>query len=176
MQNFQRKFNNGINAYFAFGQLFDSGNLTEEETVRLEKMKTAWDFYEGYHWEGVDDLDSPQVTFNYCKPFVNKYVSFELGKGFTIKMPPTDSEITDADINNDGEIIPPEEISERKSKNVALDFLNDVWRTNNKGTFCIELGQTKSVSGEAWVKVEYESQKDIDDIFDEFPTVRLSYL
>ena len=58
------------------GRLSSSGNLTNEEVQRLERIVEAWNFYEGYHWEGIDDEDSPQVTFNYCRPFVNKFVAF----------------------------------------------------------------------------------------------------
>ena len=69
------------------GQLISEGNLTNEETLFLKRVKEAWNFYEGYHWEGMDDLDSLQITYNYCRPFVNKFVSFEFGRGFAIHTP-----------------------------------------------------------------------------------------
>ena len=81
----KHRYNAGLEESLNIGGLVSEGDLTNLEVLRLEKIKEAWNFYEGYHWEGIDDLDSPQVTFNYCRPFVNKFVSFECGKGFSIK-------------------------------------------------------------------------------------------
>ena len=166
------------------GRLSSSGNLTNEEVQRLERIVEAWNFYEGYHWEGIDDLDSPQVTFNYCRPFVNKFVSFEFGKGFTIKTPVELDDVgvtiddpkieIDLDTNGDG-TLSQEELTEEytiKEKTMS-DYLSQVWEDNKKDTLLTEIGQTKSITGEAWVKVQYEDPEDMNDPFEEYPNGRI---
>ena len=152
------------------GILSKSGNLTNEEVVRLERIREAWNFYEGYHWEGIDDEDSPQVTFNYCRPFVNKYVSFELGDGFTIQTSRKLSKVANEggsseDLNKDG--IVDEEDAILNIKKAVYDFLENVWKYNDRVSFIEEMGQTKSITGEAWVKIQYVAPEDLDDPFEE---------
>ena len=53
------------------------GELTPVQIDKLNKIKIAWNFYEGYHWEGIPQTDKPQMTENYCRPFVNKFVSLD---------------------------------------------------------------------------------------------------
>ena len=179
IQNFKQRYSSGIEDSLNIGQIISEGNLTNFETIRLERIKEAWNFYEGYHWEGIDDLDSPQVTFNYCKTFVNKFVSFEFGKGFTIKTPTvtenTEVTINDPkieryiDTNHDGELSEEEKNKVVVSEKNTFDFLSDVWKDNKRDIFCTELGQTKSITGEAWVKVHYLSAEDLEDPFEEHP-------
>lgn len=129
--------------------------LNPEDRERLQRIRIAWNFYEGYHWEDVGEVEGPQVTVNYCKTFVNKFVSFEFGKGFVIKMMP---EVENIDGEND-----------------PLDFLNKVWGYNEKDTKLLELGQSKSVTGDGWLHA-YFTPKYIDgkrntefsDPFDEY--------
>lgn len=186
MNTFKHRYNTGLEETLNIGGLVSQGDLTNQETLRLERIKEAWNFYEGYHWEGIDDLDSPQVTFNYCRPFVNKFVAFEFGKGFTIKTPmaldnkgvtvgDTKIDVSVKDDNGDG-VISPEEIENTPEKLVEKtvnDFINSVWDTNNRDELCVEIGQTKSITGEAWVKVSFESPEDLDDPFEEYPNGRL---
>jgi len=189
IENFRHRYSDSFEDTLNIGQLISEGNLTNEETLHLKRIKEAWNFYEGYHWEGIDDLDTPQVTFNYCRPFVNKFVSFEFGKGFTIKTPPeldnvgvtvNDPKVEiNLDTNGDGQI-DGEEITEEfeiKEKTQA-DFLAQVWKDNNKEILITELGQTKSITGEAWVKVQFEEAEDLNDPFEEYPDgrIRLSVL
>ena len=129
--------------------------LKEEDLIRLNRAKNNWNQYDGYHWEGIPDTDKPQVTVNYVRAFVDKYVSFELGEGFTTKML---SHIEKIDDEND-----------------PLDFLNEVWDYNRKLEKCVELGQSKSITGEGWIQVSYEPKyikgklnPNFDDPFDEF--------
>nr|DAO15474.1 MAG TPA: portal protein [Caudoviricetes sp.] len=187
IENFKRRFSDGVEDTLNIGALISAGNLTNDESHRLSVIREAWNFYEGYHWEGIDNLDSPQVTFNYCRAFVNKFVSFELGKGFTINTPDDvnsfgvtindDKVIVNADIDGNGVIVPEEGMSgetktrvERKNTN---DFLNDVWNDNKKDALLTELGQSKSVSGDAWIKVQYEKPEDLEDPFGEYPNGRV---
>ena len=161
MNTFKHRYNTGLEETLNIGGLVSQGDLTNQETLRLERIKEAWNFYEGYHWEGIDDLDSPQVTFNYCRPFVNKFVAFEFGKGFTIKTPmaldnkgvtvgDTKIDVSVKDDNGDG-VISPEELENTPEKLVEKtvnDFLNSVWDTNNRDELCVEIGQTKSITGD----------------------------
>lgn len=181
-----RSVNDSIEDALSIGQVMKEGDLTNEEIVFLKKIQEAWDFYEGYHWEGIDDLDHPQVTFNYCRPFVNKFVAFEFGRGFTIKTPVEieEEEVTvndpiidtDPDLDGDGEVTE-EEVTDDNEKVVRektqAEYLNEVWDNNNRDTLITELGQTKSITGEAWVKVQCQSPEDYRDPFEEFPDGRI---
>lgn len=127
-------------------------HLTSDERDRLHKTQECWNFYEGFHWEGIEDLgDKPQITENYCRAFVDKFVAFEFGTGFRIKCPFEDNE----------------------DKFPVSTFLNDVWKDNNKDNLCVELGQTKGVSGFGCVQVKYEKPGSFDDMFDEYPNGRI---
>ena len=178
IENFRHRYSDSFEDTLNIGQLISAGNLTNEETLFLKRVKEAWNFYEGYHWEGMDDLDSPQVTFNYCRPFVNNFVSFECGKGFSIETP-VEIEQDEVTVNDpkldmvlgdelDGS---DDEVIEREK--TEGDFLNDVWEDNKKDTLCIEIGQTKSITGEAWVKVQFEDPEDLNDPFEKYPNGRI---
>lgn len=181
IENFRHRYSDSFEDTLNIGQLISAGNLTNEETLFLKRVKEAWNFYEGYHWEGMDDLDSPQVTFNYCRPFVNKFVSFEFGKGFSIETPVEieQDEVTVNDPKLDmilGDELDGSDDEVVQREKTESDFLNDVWEDNKKDTLCIEIGQTKSITGEAWVKVQFEDPEDLNDPFEKYPNgrVRLS--
>lgn len=184
IENFRHRYSDSFEDTLNIGQLISQGNLTNEETLFLKKVKEAWNFYEGYHWEGIDDLDSPQVTFNYCRPFVNKFVSFEFGKGFTIKTPVELDDVgvtvddpkieIDLDTNGDGTLSQEELTKEYTIKEKTMsDYLSQVWEDNKKDTLLTEIGQTKSITGEAWVKVQYEDPEEMNDPFEEYPNGRI---
>ena len=173
IENFRHRYADSFEDTLNIGQLISAGNLTNEETLHLKRIKEAWNFYEGYHWEGIDDLDTPQVTFNYCRAFVNKFVAFEFGKGFGITTPvelekkgvTIDDTKVVLDSNEDGVLDDDTELKvEEKTLN---DFLSQVWEDNDKDTLLTEIGQTKSISGEAWVKIQFEDSED-EDFFDPF--------
>lgn len=171
------------------GVVMNGGNLSNVEINKLKQIREAWNFYEGYHWEGLEDLDVPQVTFNYCRPFVNKFVSFEFGKGFTFKTSPQmeDKTVTvgdtkveeDADLDKNGVTTVSEVVDESNTPNVVVrektseEFLIDVWKDNKRDTLLVEIGQTKSITGEAWVKVQFFAPEDLDDPFEEYPKGRI---
>ena len=184
IENFRHRYSDSFEDTLNIGQLISEGNLTNEETLFLKRIKEAWNFYEGYHWEGIDDLDKPQVTFNYCRTFVNKFVSFEFGKGFTIKTPVEldnvgvtidDKKIEiNLDTNDDGQLSEDELQGGFTIKEKTLgDYLLQVWEDNKKDTLLTELGQTKSITGEAWVKVQFEDPEDMNDPFEEYPKGRI---
>ena len=184
IENFRHRYSDSFEDTLNIGQLISEGNLTNEETLFLKRVKEAWNFYEGYHWEGIEDTDSPQVTFNYCRPFVNKFVSFEFGKGIKIKTPVeldnvgvtiNDPKIEiDLDLNQDGNISEDELQEEYTiSEKTLEDYLIQVWDNNKRDTLLTEIGQTKSITGEAWVKVQYEDPEDLIDPFEEYPDGRI---
>ena len=178
IENFRHRYSDSFEDTLNIGQLISAGNLTNEETLFLKRVKEAWNFYEGYHWEGMDDLDSPQVTFNYCRPFVNKFVSFEFGKGFSIETPVEieQDEVTVNDPKLDmvlGDELDGSDDKVIRREKTESDFLNDVWSDNKKDTLCIEIGQTKSITGEAWVKVQFEDPEDLNDPFEKYPNGRI---
>lgn len=140
-----------------------SGELSPEHSRRLADIKRAWNFYEGYHWEEFDIQDTtPELTVNYCRAFVDKFVSFELGKAFTFKVP--DSEKNKTIVTKDGRTM--------------FEYLEDVWEDNNQYRFCAEMGQMKSITSEAWVQVAFLDKDEIKkkDPFGEYPTGRLRIL
>lgn len=184
IENFKHRYSDSFEDTLNIGQLISEGNLTNEETLFLKRVKEAWNFYEGYHWEGIDDLDTPQVTFNYCRPFVNKFVSFEFGKGFTVTTPVEIEDIgvtvndpkieINLDSDKDGVLSEEELKQEYEVKEKTLnDYLLQVWEDNKKDTLLTEIGQTKSITGEAWVKVQYEDPEDMNDPFEEYPNGRI---
>jgi hypothetical protein len=128
------------------------GDLDEVQRERLSRIMRAWNFYEGYHWEDIPETDKPQITENYCRAFVNKFVSFELGKGFTIN-----PHKNLAEVSIDGK------------NNTTASFLEEVWKGNEKGVVCTEVGQSKSVTGEGWIQVKFIPPEDLVDPYEEYP-------
>ena len=184
IENFRHRYSDSFEDTLNIGQLISEGNLTNEETLFLKRIKEAWNFYEGYHWEGIDDLDTPQVTFNYCRTFVNKFVSFEFGKGFTIKTPVELDNVSvtindpkievNLDKDGDGQLTEEELKGDFIIKEKTLsDYLSQVWEDNKKDTLLTEIGQTKSITGEAWIKIQYEDPEDMNDPFEEYPEGRI---
>ena len=163
IENFRHRYSDSFEDTLNIGQLISEGNLTNEETLFLKRIKEAWNFYEGYHWEGIDDLDSPQVTFNYCRPFVNKFVAFEFGKGFSIKPPIEIEEVgipindpkieIDLDKNKDG-TLSEDELKQGytiKEKTIS-DYLSQVWENNKKDIILTEKDVTDEKSFREYAK------------------------
>lgn len=129
--------------------------LTEDDLARLARAKRNWDFYDGFHWEDIPPNDKPQVTENYIRAFVDKFVSFELGGGFKIKQEP--------------------HIENIEGDNNPYLYLENVWEYNNRLEKSVELGQTKAITGDGWIQVSYDPKyekgkriKEFYDPFDEF--------
>ena len=135
--------------------------LTSEQLDFYNRVIKCWNFYEGYHWEDIPPQETPEITFNYCRAFVDKFVAFELGKAFTITtFPKTDNLIvTD---------------NEENLRNL-FEYLEDVWEDNNQYSFAIELGQMKSITSKAWVQVIYESPEDLEGkyLYNKYPNGRI---
>lgn len=135
------------------------GNINAQDATRLREYRERWNFYKGFHWESIPETGKTEVTKNYCRAFVNKFIAFELGKGFSIRMKP-------------------------EVENIVLPYLNEVWDTNNKLRFCQQLGQSKSVTGDGWVQVLFEPKYNEDgspnksfyDPYDEYEKGRIRVL
>lgn len=144
--NFNRRLgSNSLNIAFFSGL---ENHLTPKERERVLKIQERWNFYEGYHWEDIQDVgERPQITENYCRAFVDKFNSFEFGSGFHVKCTREDNEDTTP----------------------ITDFLNEVWEYNHKDTLCTELGQIKSVTGYGCFQVSYLEAGKFYDPFEEYP-------
>lgn len=147
MLGFERVRNTNSLRESIMGNIFDlSGELDNKQIQRLKTIMRNWDFYDGYHWEDMPETDGPQITFNYCRAFVNKFVSFELGNAFTIS---THKDMEEKPITPDGR--------------TSFEYLEDVWEDNDQYRLAIELGQMKSVTGEAWLQVRYYTPEEMAD-------------
>lgn len=186
IENFKNRYSDGLENMLNISKIMSEGNLTSTEISRLSEIREAWNFYEGYHWEGMDDLDSPQITFNYCRSFVNKFVAFEFGKGINIHTPVELDDVpvtigdtivvTTSDINDDGDVSIDEVNSPKKQiirEKTLNEYLCQVWKNNKRDILLTELGQTKSITGEAWIKVQFQEAGEIEDIFEEYPNGRI---
>ena len=157
MIGFERR--RDFNDFFNTSLVGLQGELDNKQVDRLRRIKLAWNFYEGYHWEEMPEQDTPEITVNYCRAFVDKFVSFELGKAFSIS---TSKQMEGKPITKDGRTV--------------FEYLEDVWEDNNQYLFTTEMGQMKSITGDAWVQVRYFEPDELDDPFNEYPDGRIKLL
>ena len=130
--------------------------LNAEDVQRIRKYMTNWNFYDGFHWEQIESSDKPQVTQNWCRRFVNKFVSAEFNGGLSFKF---DEEVED----------------------VVLPFLDEIWDDNKQDKLLQEVGQLKGVTGDAYVHIHFEPKfledgspnPDFDDPFDLYEKGRI---
>lgn len=142
------------------GKLNHAGlDLSATQQDRYNEIRRKWNFYEGYHYEELPETDGVELTLNYCRAFVNKYVSFELGNGFTFN---TSDAMVDKAVTSEGK--------------TSFDFLESVWRDNDKDLLLSEIGQMKSVTGEAWVHVHYAPAGTFNDPFGIYTEGRIELL
>ena len=57
-----------------------------------------------------------------------------------------------------------------------FEYLEDVWEDNDQYTLATEMGQMKSVTGEAWLQVRYYSPEELNDPFMKYPDGRIKIL
>ena len=157
MIGFERR--RDFNDFFNTSLIGIQGELDNKQVDRLRRIKLAWNFYEGYHWEEMPEQDTPEITVNYCRAFVDKFVSFELGKAFSI----TTSKVMDG-------------VAITRDNRTIFEYLEDVWEDNNQFLFTTEMGQMKSITGDAWVQVRYFDAEELDDPFNEYPNGRIQLL
>lgn len=157
MIGFERR--RDFNDFFNTSLIGIQGELDNRQVERLRRIKLAWNFYDGYHWEEMPEQDTPELTVNYCRAFVNKFVAFELGKAFSFT---TSKPMEGKPITPDGRTV--------------FEYLEDVWEDNNQYLFATEVGQMKSITGDAWVQVRYFDPEELDDPFNEYPDGRIKLL
>lgn len=157
MIGFERR--RDFNDFFNTSLIGLEGELDNKQIARLKKYRKEWNFYEGYHWEELPEQDSPELTVNYCRAFVDKFVSFELGKSFFII---TAKSLEGVKVNPQGQ--------------TTFDYLKDVWEDNEQLLFVTEIGQMKSITGEAWVQARYYDTEELSDPFNEYPDGRIKLL
>ena len=151
----QRTFSTLLGGRIVQGSL----DLNSEQSERFNNIKRYWNFYEGYHWEELPEVDGVQLTVNYCKAFVNKYVAFELGQGFSFN---TSDKMNDVKVTPEGK--------------TSFEYLKSIWKDNGGDALVNEIGQMKSVTGEAWVHVHYAPAGSFDDPFNIYDKGRLELL
>lgn len=129
--------------------------MDADDLRRIRDYVVKWNFYDGLHWEGIELTNTPEVTENWCRRFVNKFVSTEFNGGISFKF-------------------------DAKVEEPMLEFLDGVWDENSKDLLMQELGQMKNVTGDAYVQVHYEPKyingvlnPDFDDPFDEYENGRI---
>ena len=132
----------------SFSALADT--LNPNEYRRLQKYITNYNFYEGYHWEEMKQTEKPQVTQNWCRRFVDKFVASEFNSGISFKY--------DSQIEKD-----------------ILPYINQTWEDNNEGELLTSLGQMKSVTGDGYLGVFFENKDTpgFDDPFGLYPKGRV---
>ncbi|MMZ52640.1 Phage portal protein, SPP1 Gp6-like [compost metagenome] len=160
MYTFERKVQTLTENSLASAMLSAKGlQISEEQRARLDKIQSDWQFYEGYHWQGISDTDKPQVTKNYIRKFVDKFVAFEFRKGFILNMKPEIEQITE---------------------NNPKEFISNVWDDNGKFAKLTEIGISKSITGDAWIQPYFEPKyingkrnPDFDDPYDLYEKGRI---
>ena len=135
------------------------GELDAKQSERLTRIRRYWNFYEGYHWEELPEIEGTEMTVNYCRAFVNKYVSFELGSSFTYSVHKNAEEVV---VTPDGKTL--------------FDFIESVWVDNRQYKYSTEMGQMKSVTGEAWKHIKYVPAGSEPDPFNKYPEGRIRLL
>ena len=105
--------------------------LNAEDVTRLRKYMNNWNFFNGYHWEDMPQTEKPEVTENWCRKFVDKFVETEFNSGFSLKLP-------------------------EEAEEIILPFLNEVWEDNARERTLHELGQMKAVTGDSYLHILYE--------------------
>lgn len=127
-----------------------NNSLAPNEQRRLQRYLINYNFYEGYHWEDVKQSDKPQITQNWCRRFVDKFVSAEFNSGIRYKF---DSEVEES----------------------ILPFTSSVWEDNNEGELLTSVGQMKSVTGDGYIGIFFEDKNTpgFDDPFGLYPNGRI---
>lgn len=177
MVGFDRKGLNSVENFMSASMVALKKQLDAFEYARVERILRAWNFYRGYHWEDIPPRESSELTYNYCKAFVNKFVAFELGKAFTFAVHRSMQGFKADPDKGIEEVKAPEVTSDGRS---LFEFLEDVWEDNNQYKLITEIGQMKSITGDAWVRVNFVSPEDMeeegDDPFGQYPDGRIEIL
>lgn len=100
---------------------------------RLNRYSNAWAFYLGHHWAFRREFGESQLVFNYVQAFADYINNFTFGKSVFFSCA-------------------------REYEHIIPALLKRVWEVDNsKPQVLWEMGQQGGVSGDAFVKVAYES-------------------
>jgi hypothetical protein len=134
------------NPYILFG---DGNYFTTEEVTRINTELLLWKFYKGNQWKRKRVDGEPQITLNYCRAFVDKGVSFLMGKGFTIN-------------------------TKDQADEIIKPLLDEVWDDNNRNLVGLDIAQSGGVTGNSWVKVAVETFDETrPDMLEQYPKGRI---
>lgn len=124
--------------------------LTDEEIRRVNEVLLYWKYYRGDHWDVQRPKGEPQNTINYSARFVDKGVSFLMGKGFTINV-------------------------RKEAEDITKPFIDEVLDDNNRLLLGLEMAQSGGVTGEAYVRVSLQHyDKDTEPFYAElYPNGRI---
>ncbi len=149
--------------HFPFIDKFFFG-LTRYQRERYLRIMNNYNFYNGFHWEGIprDEADV-RITENFCRTFVDKYVAFEMGKSFYSRFSPY---MEDVPVMRHGT---ESKDKDGKTRDTLEDYMARVWYNNNIELFAVSMAKSKSITGEAWVYVQFQSPEELDDPFNEHP-------
>lgn len=111
--------------------------LDPDEVQRLQRYSTYWKFYLGKHWEFEREDGDPLVKLNYFGKFIDKHVTFLVGRGFETSVPDALEQVT-------------------------KPFVDEVWRYNNRDVTLEKMALTAGVSGDAFVQVAYTEPTELE--------------
>lgn len=101
---------------------------------RLNRYAEYWAWYLGHHWGTRREFGDPQLTFNYIKAFADYINNFCFSRGIAFD-------------------------TVKEYDHIVPALLKRIWQQdNNMKAVTWELGQQGGVSGDAFVKVAYESE------------------
>ena len=116
-----------------------------DQVDRISTYELYWKFYNGEHWKF---FNKTMLRFNYIRAFVNKLNQFLLGKeAFTFRVTSFDSESVSTTL---------EEVVEK--------FYLYHWNRNKKLVLAYEMLQTGSITGDVWVGVTWNENKQFVEI------------
>ncbi len=110
--------------------------ILEKEFKRFERYVEYWELYKGNHWsESELDLDVPTPVLNKTRTFIDKSVSFVVGKSFKVQFP-------------------------TKEIQKILDPFVDLLLENSGGALMLghEAVQTGSVTGDCFLKAVWDKK------------------
>jgi len=120
----------GIENYqnYAGAGAYSEEDIEQEESKRQHRLKEAWRFFLGQHWDWLRDPSEPLVTVNLTRSFIRKIVAFCASAGFNISTP-------------------------KPLEHLTLPLLKRVWEENNKTRLGIYSHFQGSISGDVMMMV-----------------------
>ena len=106
-------------------------------------------------WDDDIDVGFLQQDLEKLKSVIQK----ELGNGFSFN---TSEKMNDVKVTSEGK--------------TTFEYLKSIWKDNGGDSLINEIGQMKSVTGEAWVHVHYSPAGSFDDPFNIYDKGRMELL